>query len=597
MEINEHPKPVTRNSRSEPMSERAKATTKATETKNNSPVSKSQKTNVSPSINSPVDQILFLQRTIGNQAVQRLLKVSGRRSAVGGYVQAKLRIGQPNDIYEQEADRVAEQVMRMPQPQVPGGAVDSGAPQLATVPPIVHDVLHSPGQPLDPATRVFMEPRFGHDFSQVRVHMDARAAESARAVKAAAYMVGRDIVFGARQYLPNTFEGRGLLAHELAHVLQQGERPKAVISQPDGVHEHEVDAIAEAVMLGQEVSRISLPGSEVQIQRQGFGEVRVAEAREEEEARRRRAQIAGRLLVVERQTEQMWPLFESDENLRSQHDFLREHITYVTGLLQQARQGSLTDPTLLHAAEVGLDLAGFAYDLMRADREATARGIAGVVRSGVNRGLAWTWEGMRELKANSLWPTLKPDHIRQVLSSAEFHRDNVLAAAPIANVMRAGVTAASIASAAASMPQAFVAGRVALGRIASWMRGLRIETGVLELSTGGAIPVFRVVSSAGSLALTEAEVIALAEAGKISATALNLYMMSRGRGRGGGGRKQDIRQVDDIAREHRMTPEQRREFGDFLEAEKAAGNRGTLNERGDFTYRELQQKAREFLSQ
>src|SRR5262245_38951532 len=72
------------------------------------------------------------------------------------------------------------------------------------VPPIVHDVLCSPGQPLDAAARAFVEPRFGHDFSHVRVHTGARAAESARAVNALAYTVGPDIVFGASQYAPGT---------------------------------------------------------------------------------------------------------------------------------------------------------------------------------------------------------------------------------------------------------------------------------------------------------------------------------------------------------------------------------------------------------
>lgn len=93
------------------------------------------------------------------------------------------------------------------------------------VPPIVHEVLHSPGQPLDPATRTFMEPRFGHDFSHVRVHTNANAAESARAVNALAYTVGRDIVFGAGQFPSGTTESRRLLAHELAHVVQSAGRP------------------------------------------------------------------------------------------------------------------------------------------------------------------------------------------------------------------------------------------------------------------------------------------------------------------------------------------------------------------------------------
>lgn len=93
----------------------------------------------------------------------------------------------------------------------------------AAVPPIVREVLHSPGQPLDPTTRTFMEARLGHDFGQVRVHNDAQAGESARVVNALAYTVGRNIVFGPRQYTPGTTAGRQLLAHELAHVVHQGQ--------------------------------------------------------------------------------------------------------------------------------------------------------------------------------------------------------------------------------------------------------------------------------------------------------------------------------------------------------------------------------------
>jgi uncharacterized protein DUF4157 len=89
------------------------------------------------------------------------------------------------------------------------------------VPPIVHDVLSSLGQPLDAGTRAFMEPRFGHDFSGVRVHTDEKAADSARAVNALAYTAGRNVVFGPGQYAPDTIAGKRLLAHELTHVVQQ----------------------------------------------------------------------------------------------------------------------------------------------------------------------------------------------------------------------------------------------------------------------------------------------------------------------------------------------------------------------------------------
>jgi hypothetical protein len=89
------------------------------------------------------------------------------------------------------------------------------------VPGIVYDVLNSSGRPLDTDVKDFMELRFGKDFGQVRVHVDGRAADSAGAVNALAYTVGQDIVFGSGRYLPQTGEGRRLLAHELAHVAQQ----------------------------------------------------------------------------------------------------------------------------------------------------------------------------------------------------------------------------------------------------------------------------------------------------------------------------------------------------------------------------------------
>jgi hypothetical protein len=93
--------------------------------------------------------------------------------------------------------------------------------EQASVPPIVHDVLRSPGQSLDAETRAFMESRFGHDFSEVRVHVDTRAAKSARAVNADAYTVKDDVVFGVGQYTPHSQSGRQLIAHELTHVVQQ----------------------------------------------------------------------------------------------------------------------------------------------------------------------------------------------------------------------------------------------------------------------------------------------------------------------------------------------------------------------------------------
>lgn len=123
-----------------------------------------------------------------------------------------------------------------------------------TVPPIVHEVLRSPGQPLDPATRAFMEPRFGHDFSDVRVHTDALATNSARAVNALAYTVGRDVVFGAGQYAPETGGGKRLLAHELTHVMQQQNTNRALqplrVEPAETWHERQAERSAERVLNG-----------------------------------------------------------------------------------------------------------------------------------------------------------------------------------------------------------------------------------------------------------------------------------------------------------------------------------------------------------
>ena len=89
------------------------------------------------------------------------------------------------------------------------------------VPTVVHEVISSSGQPLDSTTRMQMHSRLGHDFGEVRVHVGARAEESARDVNARAYVVGRHVVFGAGQYRPGTSAGERLIAHEAAHVLQQ----------------------------------------------------------------------------------------------------------------------------------------------------------------------------------------------------------------------------------------------------------------------------------------------------------------------------------------------------------------------------------------
>jgi len=217
---------------------------------------------------------------MGNQAAQRLLRA--------GVIQAKLTVNQPGDRFEQEADRVAETVMRMPDPgagtppsiqrmctgceeevnrsqpsslstidesvvarqiklndfagsepvedtdeearpiaaqRKSGQGAISQAAQQPTVAPgsaqSIETAGRSGGQRLPPDTRQFMESRFGHDFGQVRLHTDARSADLAGDLCARAYTIGTDIAFGTGQYAPETSIGRRLLAHELAHVVQQ----------------------------------------------------------------------------------------------------------------------------------------------------------------------------------------------------------------------------------------------------------------------------------------------------------------------------------------------------------------------------------------
>jgi hypothetical protein len=144
-------------------------------------------------------------------------------------LQRKLMVGPVSDPIEAEADAAARQVMRASpagggRPSLQGDAGIARSTHMEA-PPIVHDVLRSAGQPMDEGTRHFMEPRFGTEFGQVRVHVGERPAASAQAVDARAYATGQDIVFGAGEYQPHSTAGRELIAHELAHIVQQRGAP------------------------------------------------------------------------------------------------------------------------------------------------------------------------------------------------------------------------------------------------------------------------------------------------------------------------------------------------------------------------------------
>ena len=140
----------------------------------------------------------------------------------------------------------------------------AGRAEPSHVPHIVHDVLRSPGAHLDRSTRSFMERKLGHNFGDVRVHADARAAESAEAVNAIAYAVGKDIVFGPGRYTPNTSSGLKLLAHEITHTVQQGsvKSSEVKLSPPDGPLEEEADRSAAFALLPESGFGGSIPISE-----------------------------------------------------------------------------------------------------------------------------------------------------------------------------------------------------------------------------------------------------------------------------------------------------------------------------------------------
>jgi hypothetical protein len=175
-------------------------------------------------------------------------------SSFSPIVQAKLRVGAPNDEHEREAERVADQVMKMPESQAAiinslhgsetvqracaacaGGEglcpecqeelrrqPNEGAPQSESAFEANIRSLLAGGQPLTASQRDFFEPRFGSDFSAVRIHADPGVDEIARSLNARAFTIGSDIVFGQAEHNPVSSAGLALLAHELTHVVQQG---------------------------------------------------------------------------------------------------------------------------------------------------------------------------------------------------------------------------------------------------------------------------------------------------------------------------------------------------------------------------------------
>ncbi|HZE70841.1 MAG TPA: DUF4157 domain-containing protein [Pyrinomonadaceae bacterium] len=162
------------------------------------------------------DQLLALQRSIGNRGVGQLLQLGPAR----GEINPGPRVSQPSEIPERQADRVADTVAQGSRLQNEAPRIDSTpTPQKRSETGLIRSIGEA--QPLaDPLRRSF-ESSFSHNFSGVRIYAGTRASEAAKAFKARAFTAGQNIVFGAQEYRPETAEGRKLLAHELTHVVQQ----------------------------------------------------------------------------------------------------------------------------------------------------------------------------------------------------------------------------------------------------------------------------------------------------------------------------------------------------------------------------------------
>lgn len=189
-------------------------------------------------------------------------------SAAEKMVQAKLTIGAPNDAYEQEADRVADQVMRMPEPGTSGAdfplggcgmeiqrqpleeeeelvqpkGESAGSAKISAAPSL--QGLRGRGSALPGQSRAYFEPLFGSDFSSVRVHTGPDAETAATALKAKAFTAGTDIVFNKGNFAPEQSEGQKLLAHELTHVVQQASGLEANLVQRDDEEEEQEQQFA-----------------------------------------------------------------------------------------------------------------------------------------------------------------------------------------------------------------------------------------------------------------------------------------------------------------------------------------------------------------
>ena len=204
----------------------------------------------SPSADSMVGRLLHLQRTHGNRSVGALLNGNTLRrkcASESTELQSAPVLRRKCDCGGACDDCAKEEQLRRSA---------TGPAPVSSAPPIVNEVLRSPGRSLDPQTRSFFEARFGQDFSGVRIHTGGTASHSAVSVNASAYTVGHNIVFAANTYRPDSDSGRRLMAHELAHVVQQAHFASSSVQRQipigpvDDPAEHEADRMADAALAG-----------------------------------------------------------------------------------------------------------------------------------------------------------------------------------------------------------------------------------------------------------------------------------------------------------------------------------------------------------
>ena len=184
----------------------------------------------------PIHPILHLQQTVGNQAVGRLLR--------SGVIQAKLRVSQPNNPHEQEADRIADEVMRMEEPDCLEGKAEEGLiqsklfgnslPNPSSLDSQIR-LFQGQGQPLPTSIRQLFEPRFGVDLSQVRIHHNDLTAKFADSIQARAFTKGHHIGFNQGEYDISSYDGKHLLAHELVHGVSESIYRSSPIIWREGV--------------------------------------------------------------------------------------------------------------------------------------------------------------------------------------------------------------------------------------------------------------------------------------------------------------------------------------------------------------------------